>query len=97
MQQDNPQNEKAVNNEQLGRPDPKESMHQYIGALTFRDRYNRFLAGTATLISPNTILTAAHNVYDKKYSEYSKDFKSYLGACGEVEEYYEIESWRMME
>jgi V8-like Glu-specific endopeptidase len=52
--------------------------------------------GSAAIISPNLILTAAHNVFNKSYQKEYDDFKFYLGAEGVSEKYYEIESWRYL-
>jgi V8-like Glu-specific endopeptidase len=62
--------------------------HKWIGALTFQVQKGQFGTGTAVLISKNLILTAAHNVYDRKYQIFHTKFKFYLAACGVVEDYY---------
>lgn len=54
-------------------------------------------AGSAALISEDTILTAAHNLYDKKMRSLNSQFKFYIGADGVAERYYEIENWRFPE
>lgn len=46
------------------------------------------------LISKDAVLTAAHNIFEKRYNSENTDFKFYLGADGVGEEYYEIEGWR---
>lgn len=50
--------------------------------------------GSGVLISPNLVLTVAHNIYDLEYGGINCDFKLYFGADGSAEEYFEVESWR---
>jgi V8-like Glu-specific endopeptidase len=50
--------------------------------------------GSGVAISPTIILTAAHNIYDKEYKCENTKFKFYLGADGEAEEYFEVQSWK---
>ena len=52
-------------------PIAKENMghqrHKHIGALTFQSTKSPIPGkGSATLISPDLLLTAAHNLYDKE-------------------------------
>ena len=49
------------------------------------------------LLSKDTVLTAAHNIFDKKYMSENSDFKLYIGANGLAFEYHEIEVWRYPE
>jgi hypothetical protein len=64
-------------------------LHKHIGPLTYRSRQCTFIGkGTATLISPNLILTSAHNLYSKNTGEVYYDFKFYPGQCGPLEKCY---------
>lgn len=56
-----------INVEQL-----KDKLHRSLGAITFLN-YDRYpAAGTGTLISPNMVLTVAHNVYDNQTKNHFK-------------------------
>ena len=59
--------EKIVHNEELfAVHDPgvlKQLLHRSIGALTFLNRNKKLTMGNGTLISPDLVLTVAHNVY----------------------------------
>lgn len=46
------------------------------------------VSGSATLISEDTILTAAHNIFDKEQMHQNTAFKFYIGADGVAEEFY---------
>jgi V8-like Glu-specific endopeptidase len=91
--------EKLINNEELfcieGK-DLKTLLHRSIGALTFINQVKKMAKGSAAIISPNLILTAAHNIFNKSYQKEYDDFKFYLGVDGVAEKYYEIESWRYL-
>ena len=57
--------------------------HRHIGALIFTSRrIKRPGKGTATLISPNLIITSAHNLYNKTTGEVYYDFRFYPGQYG---------------
>jgi V8-like Glu-specific endopeptidase len=62
-------------------------LRRSIGALTFQTPQDEG-KGTAVLISPNLILTCAHNIYDKEKRIEYKDFKFYLAVHGECDLYY---------
>ena len=63
-------------------------------ALTFLNVHKKLGAGSGVLISRDIILTAAHNLYEKRLKCRNSDFKVYVGANGEAEEYHEVEGWR---
>lgn len=59
--------ESIFSNEEPFQIDPKklnELLHRSIGALTFLNKNKRLIAGTGALISKDTILTCAHNIFD---------------------------------
>jgi V8-like Glu-specific endopeptidase len=63
-------------------------IHKFTGALTFRSRSRTELGkGTATLISPNLVLTSAHNIYNKEKGEVYYDLRFYPGQCGVLDKY----------
>lgn len=73
----------------------KELPFRLIGAFTFRLKNTSDLGkGTATLISPDLILTAAHNLYSVETGKVSFDCSFYPGQHGEltVGNEYKIES-----
>jgi V8-like Glu-specific endopeptidase len=74
----------------------KSLLHRSIGALTFLNKIKKLAKGSAALISPNLILTVAHNIYDKSYQHENDFFKFYLGVDGVAEQFYEVESYRFM-
>ena len=57
-------------------------------ALTFLNANKASHAGSGVLVSKDIILTAAHNIFDKKKMTEHTDFKVYIGACGTAEEYH---------
>ena len=74
---------------------PEEEMHlpihRHIGALTFKLRNNPKIGkGTGTLISPNLVLTVAHNVFNHASRQTFGDFKFYYRQCGTLEKYHEV-------
>ena len=70
-------------------------LHRYIGAITFRSRFNQkqLGKGTGTLISPNLVLTVAHNIYNRNTGEIYKDFKFYPQQFGKLDDPYEVEDF----
>lgn len=73
----------------------KQLCHRWIGALTFEVSKGQVGKGSAILISNNLILTVVHNIYDRNYNATHTKFKFYLGVCGIIGKYYEVEEdWR---
>ncbi len=54
-------------------------MHSLVGAILFKNNHNQTEIGSFCLISPDSILTAAHNFYKIKEKLYNKDFRLYFG------------------
>jgi V8-like Glu-specific endopeptidase len=50
----------------IGSEHLKTVMHRSIGALIFYNSRQQLCVGSGVAISPNLVLTAAHNVYDKE-------------------------------
>jgi V8-like Glu-specific endopeptidase len=72
--------EKKILNEELFRVDLNDLtniLHRSIVALTFLTPYKQYAVGTGFLISANLVLTAAHNLYEKRYNLENEDFKLY--------------------
>ena len=66
-------------------------IHKHTGILLFRQfNQNGIGKGTAIAISPNIILTAAHNVYDVLTEEQHSGFRFFPGQSGTLEQYYNI-------
>ncbi len=59
----------------------KDLPHKHIGAIVSKCK-GVPLKGTGLLVSPNLVLTCAHNLYIRQYLEYSYDIKFYPGQCG---------------
>ena len=52
--------------------------HKLIGALTYNSLQNQ-VQGSGILISPDLVLTCAHNLYDKSTGVLCRNFKFYPG------------------
>ena len=66
----------------------------HIGALLFKAQNSPTVGkGTAILISPNLVLTAAHNIRPKNTTTNNYDFKFYPGQCGLLQKCYTVESF----
>ena len=63
-------------------------LHRSIGALTFINKYKQPRAGSGVLITRDTLLTAAHNIFDRQENWENEDFKFYIGADGVAEDYH---------
>jgi V8-like Glu-specific endopeptidase len=50
----------------VGKEDLKYVLHRSIVAITFLNKQKSMLTGSGVLISPNLVLTAAQNIYDKR-------------------------------
>ena len=51
----------------------KTPLHKNIGALKIKSYKKGRIMGTGVLISPNLVLTSAHNVYDRDEKEILHD------------------------
>ena len=72
-----------------------EPKFRHVGALTFKEpSISAYPAsGSAFLISPNLVLTAAHNLYDRNMNALTKEWKFYYRTCGILENPIEIEKY----
>ena len=66
-------------------------IHKHIGALTFNLKNGKTCSGSGVLLSPNLVLTVAHNIYCKTTRQIFSNFKFYPAQCGIMNKYYEIE------
>jgi V8-like Glu-specific endopeptidase len=92
--------EKKVLNEEpfkVDSNDLKNTLHLCIVAITFLTHHKQLGVGSGILISSNLVLTVAHNFYDKNYNSENEHFKIYCEVKGEVENFYEVESFRYLE
>lgn len=62
----------------------KEPLHRSIGALIFLTGHHQRGVGSGILISQDTVLTVAHNIYNRYIKQKNKQFRFYLGAHGEI-------------
>ena len=68
-------------------------VHKFIGALVMTNtKTDRTVYGTGVLISPNIVLTAAHNIFDTEARENFHDVKFYLGQMGILDNFFQVES-----
>ena len=70
-------------------------LHRHIGALIFKtsSESDSYAKGTGILISPDLVLTVAHNLCSMKSGENYTDFKFYPGHHGKMHEYYTVSSY----
>ena len=66
--------------------------HNIIGSLTYSSN-GKNVFGTGILISPDLVLTVAHNIFDRKEKQDRKDLKFCPGQHGPLGKYYECENW----
>ena len=72
--------------------------HCYIGLILFY-KNGQELVGSGILVSPNLVLTAAHNVFDADRQQPNYNIRFYPGQTGPEPffECYEVESIRFAE
>ncbi len=63
----------------------KELLHINIGALIFKPPFGKPGKGTGLLVSPNLVLTCAHNIVNFYSKQEYSDFKFYPGQSGPLE------------
>ena len=68
-------------------------LHRHIGVITSLNKYKIPLHGTSILISPDLVLTCAHNIYDKNTSSFNSEVKFYPGHSGILKSSFEVESF----
>jgi V8-like Glu-specific endopeptidase len=74
-------------------------IYQSIGGFTFINVKKESSAGSGVLISRNLVLTAAHNLYDKKSQQEfnKKSYRFYYQATnGIATKFYEVADWRFL-
>ena len=77
----------------IPKKDMNNQLHKHIGALLFLHPGSTEIGkGTGVLISPNLVLTVAHNLYHRQTKEEFYGFKFYPKQSGQLEQYYEVES-----
>lgn len=64
----------------------KKRLHKYIGALLASNKTlpGKKIMGSGVLISPDLVLTAAHNVWHRKKEQENFDIKFYPQLCGSL-------------
>lgn len=69
-------------------------LHKHIGVILFRiNQTSKMGRGTGILISPDLVLTCAHNIYNKFSGELHREIKFYHGQCGVMEKHCEIDDF----
>ena len=73
-------------------------IHQNIGpVLSKRQNYPNIFFGTGILISPDIVLTVAHNIVDRPGMKARVDIRFYRGQCGILDKYHEVEKFYVPE
>lgn len=62
----------------------KDKYHRFIGAVQSNLNPGNILRGSGVMISPNLVLTAAHNIFDYRWQNVAKKVLFYPGLNGEV-------------
>lgn len=57
------QDMKIISDERLLKVGKRSNSSPSLITLTFKDKYGNILKGTATIASPNLILTSSHNIF----------------------------------
>ena len=63
----------------------------FIGPIIAKNKQLGEISGTGVLISPNLVLTAAHNIFVRNNMTINKNIMFYPGAYGKLENGYEVE------
>ncbi len=73
----------------------RDLLHKNIGALLFKCKSapGAIGRGSGLLISPDLVLTAAHNIYNGFLKEEFYDFRFYPGQSGPLEEGYRVDDY----
>jgi hypothetical protein len=64
--------------------------HRLLGAILMEDKYGMIGLGTGILISPDLVLTAAHNIFKFSHRQFFKNFRFYLGQFGPLGTYVKV-------
>lgn len=49
--------------------------------------------GSGALVSPDLVLTVAHNIYNFKTKKFYRSHRVYIGQSGSLDKYYSIKSY----
>ena len=71
----------------------RELPHTLIGAITMENDRSEVGLGTGILISPDLVLTSAHNLYRWRARKMYENFRFYLAQNGPLGKYFQVKSW----